>query len=47
MGETIEELERELGMPEGSLQHTVAYYNRHAERGEDPLFQKTAEFLKR
>jgi 3-oxo-5alpha-steroid 4-dehydrogenase len=46
VGETIEELEREAGMPEGSLQHTVAYYNRFASRGEDPLFQKTAEFLK-
>jgi len=46
VGDTIEEVERELGMPEGSLQQTVAYYNRHAERGEDPLFQKTAEFLK-
>jgi succinate dehydrogenase/fumarate reductase flavoprotein subunit len=45
VGETIEELERELDMPEGSLQHTVAYYNRHAERGQDPLFQKTPEFL--
>jgi succinate dehydrogenase/fumarate reductase flavoprotein subunit len=45
VGETIEEVERELGMPEGSLQQTVAYYNRHAERCEDPLFQKTAEFL--
>ena len=46
VGETIEELERELGMPDGSLQHTISYYNQHAERGEDPLFQKTAEFLK-
>jgi succinate dehydrogenase/fumarate reductase flavoprotein subunit len=32
-------------MPEGNLQQTVAYYNRHAERGEDPLFRKTHEFL--
>jgi 3-oxo-5alpha-steroid 4-dehydrogenase len=45
VGETIEEVEHELGMPEGSLQHTVEFYNRHAEKGEDPLFQKTAEFL--
>jgi 3-oxo-5alpha-steroid 4-dehydrogenase len=45
VGETIEELERELGMPEESLQQTVAYYNRHAAKGEDPLFEKTAEFL--
>jgi succinate dehydrogenase/fumarate reductase flavoprotein subunit len=46
VADTIEGLERELGMPEGSLQHTVAYYNRHAARGEDPLFHKTPEFLK-
>jgi 3-oxo-5alpha-steroid 4-dehydrogenase len=46
VGETIEELERELGTPEGSLSETVAYYNRHAARGEDPLFEKVAEFLK-
>ena len=38
VGETVAELEDELGMPEGSLQHTVEYYNRHAEKGADPLF---------
>ena len=46
VGESIEELERELGLAEGSLQHTVASYNRYAAMGEDPLFHKTAEFLK-
>ena len=46
MGDSIAELESELGMPEGALQHTVSYYNRHAAKGVDPLFQKTAEFLK-
>ncbi len=46
VGETIEELEREVGFPEGTLQQTVAYYNAHAAKGEDPLFHKTAEFLK-
>ena len=45
VGETIQELERELGVPEGSLEDTVEYYNRHAANGEDPLFAKTAEFL--
>jgi 3-oxo-5alpha-steroid 4-dehydrogenase len=45
VGETALELEGELGMPPGSLQHTVEYYNRHAEKGEDPLFGKTAEYL--
>ncbi|MGH0034277.1 MAG: FAD-dependent oxidoreductase [Myxococcota bacterium] len=46
VADSIEALERELGMPEGELQHTVDTYNRSAEKGEDPLFQKTAEFLK-
>jgi 3-oxo-5alpha-steroid 4-dehydrogenase len=46
VAETVEELERELGMPEGSLQHTVEYYNTHAAHGRDPLFQKTVELLK-
>jgi succinate dehydrogenase/fumarate reductase flavoprotein subunit len=45
VGETIEELERELRMPEGQLQQTVEFYNRHAVRGDDPLFHKTPEFL--
>ena len=45
-GETIAEVEREAGMPEGALQATVDYYNRHAARGEDPLFHKAAEWLK-
>ena len=42
VGETFEELERELGFPEGSLQDTLELYNRHAERGEDPVFHKAA-----
>lgn len=46
VGETIEELERDAGLPSGILQQTVATYNAHAEKGEDPLFHKTAEFLK-
>ena len=45
-GETIAEVEREAGMPEGALQATVAYYNQHAARGEDPLFRKAAEWVK-
>jgi 3-oxo-5alpha-steroid 4-dehydrogenase len=43
--ETIEELERELGFAEGSLQATVALYNRNAERGEDPVFHKATEHV--
>jgi succinate dehydrogenase/fumarate reductase flavoprotein subunit len=40
VGETIEELEAEVGFPQGALATTVAYYNEHAARGEDPLFRK-------
>lgn len=45
-GESWEELERELGLPAGTLGATVALYNRHAERGEDPLFRKARKWLK-
>ncbi|MBW2495913.1 MAG: FAD-dependent oxidoreductase [Deltaproteobacteria bacterium] len=46
VGETIAELEEGLGLPGGSLQHTVELYNHHAERLEDPVFHKSAEYLK-
>jgi succinate dehydrogenase/fumarate reductase flavoprotein subunit len=42
---TIEDLERKLGFPAGALQNTMAVYNEHAARGEDPLFHKAAEYL--
>ncbi|HEX2483933.1 MAG TPA: FAD-dependent oxidoreductase [Myxococcota bacterium] len=45
VGETIGELERELAMPEGALAGTIDLYNRHAARGEDPLFHKKAEWV--
>jgi len=45
VGETPAELERELGLPEGSLEATLGLYNRHAARGEDPLFHKKAKWL--
>ena len=45
-GETIEELEEELDLPRGQLVQTLGTYNRHAANGEDPLFHKTAEWLK-
>ena len=45
VGETVEEVEREAGLPEGSLRHTVQTYNRHAAKGEDPYFHKAAEWL--
>jgi succinate dehydrogenase/fumarate reductase flavoprotein subunit len=46
VGETPEELERELALPEGSLVATLAVYNRHAERGLDPVFGKQRGYLK-
>jgi 3-oxo-5alpha-steroid 4-dehydrogenase len=42
VGETIAELESELGMPEKSLQNTVALYNEGAREGRDVAFQKSA-----
>jgi succinate dehydrogenase/fumarate reductase flavoprotein subunit len=45
-GDTIAEVEAELGLPEMALQHTVAFYNHHAGRGVDPLFGKQAQHLK-
>jgi 3-oxo-5alpha-steroid 4-dehydrogenase len=45
VAETLPELEAEAGFPEGSLTSTVALYNRHAERGEDPLFHKRPALL--
>lgn len=41
--ETVEDLETALALPPGSLQSTLALYNRHAKNGEDPLFHKSPE----
>lgn len=46
VAESVGELEGEIGLPAGSLVSTLALYNQHAARGEDPLFHKTREFLK-
>jgi 3-oxo-5alpha-steroid 4-dehydrogenase len=46
VGETPAELERELALPPGSLETTLALYNRHAERGVDPVFHKQPEYVK-
>ncbi|MDH3210994.1 MAG: FAD-dependent oxidoreductase [Myxococcales bacterium] len=46
VGETPADLERELRLPPGSLEATLALYNRHAERGEDPLFHKAESYVK-
>ena len=45
VGESWEEIERELGFVDGTLVRTVQLYNRHASLGEDPLFHKTAKWL--
>lgn len=46
VGETWEEVEAELGMPEGTLAHTVHTFNRYAAEGKDPVFQKHPQWLK-
>ena len=43
--ETVREMEEGLGMPAGSLEKTLARYNRHADRGDDPDFHKSADWL--
>ena len=45
-GDSWEEVEAELGLPAGSLTHTVAEFNRHAEQGEDPYFHKAKNWLR-
>lgn len=45
VGETVAEVEAEASFIEGTLQHTVAYYNQHAAQGRDPLFDKAANWL--
>ena len=44
--ETVAELESEIGLPVGSLQATVEYYNDGAARGEDPLLHKKTQWLR-
>ncbi|MEY2925689.1 MAG: hypothetical protein RL367_166, partial [Pseudomonadota bacterium] len=44
-GDTWEEVERELEMPEGTLSATMAFYNKHARQGHDPLFDKRTPIL--
>jgi 3-oxo-5alpha-steroid 4-dehydrogenase len=43
---SLAELETQIGLPEGSLEQSVEYYNAHAENGEDPLFHKGPRWLK-
>lgn len=44
--DTIEEIEKALGLPEDSLSQTVRFFNRYAERKEDPLFHKHPDYLR-
>jgi succinate dehydrogenase/fumarate reductase flavoprotein subunit len=44
--ESFEEMEKGLGMPEGSLVETLTRYNEHAARGDDPEFHKGKRWLK-
>ncbi len=43
--ETVAEMERDLGLPERSLQDTLERYNTHAARGEDPEQHKHRDWL--
>jgi 3-oxo-5alpha-steroid 4-dehydrogenase len=45
VGETWAEVESELSMPAGALQHTMSAYNRAAAQGVDPMFHKQPEWL--
>lgn len=44
--DTVAELEKLMRLPDGSLQATVAEYNRHAANGEDPLCHKDSRWLR-
>jgi succinate dehydrogenase/fumarate reductase flavoprotein subunit len=45
-GETVEELEGELGLPTGSLVQTLQRYNECAARDEDPAYHKDPRYLR-
>jgi 3-oxo-5alpha-steroid 4-dehydrogenase len=42
---TVRELEQLVSLPPGSLQVTLAYYNRFAKQRQDPLFHKGPELV--
>jgi 3-oxo-5alpha-steroid 4-dehydrogenase len=44
--ETVAELGADMGLPEGALEATVEVYNRHAVKGEDPLFHKASAWVR-
>ncbi len=45
-GNTIGDVATTLDFPRGALQNTVAYYNKQAINGEDPLFHKSQKYLR-
>jgi 3-oxo-5alpha-steroid 4-dehydrogenase len=45
-GNTIGDVANRLGFPRGALQNSIAYYNRYAELGLDPMFQKSTQYLR-
>ncbi len=46
-GESVEELEAELELRSGSLQHTIELYNEDVEAGEDTLQHKAPQWLEK
>lgn len=46
VADTVADLERDMALPPGSLQDTVAAYNAGAARGEDPLLHKKPEWIR-
>lgn len=46
VGETWEEVEAELGLPADTLSATVRTFNRYAAEGHDPVWHKSAKWLK-
>lgn len=44
--DTIAQLATALSMPEGALESTVAYYNEHAAKGQDPVYRKRTAYVK-
>lgn len=45
-GNSLAEVAAEAPFPPGMLEQTVGYFNEYAAKGQDPLFHKTAEWLK-
>jgi 3-oxo-5alpha-steroid 4-dehydrogenase len=43
--DSLDELETQIGLPEGSLTQTIEYYNKYAAEQRDPLFHKQERWL--